>query len=354
MKQIPSIIVLLQAIVFGTCFFVFYNYFYIFSFFFILFFFGNYYYQRSFKSLLLIIIVVAFQYLWCNYLFVSFESDKKKIESYNCCTGTIVDKKQSQDNNFFMYSVKTYTVFNDKQDTKPQQCSKYISIKSKENYEIGDFCTFKYIHWFVHDDLEMNLKYYAKSIICYGVVKTIFYNKKYNWFKNIATSMSRWMYKKKIDIIEQSKKILDPKTNYFFSAIILGNVDYENGEYDTLCKQWGIMHYLARSGLHVTLIIQCIMILFTFLRISYYASLFLGCMFLGFFYCISFPSLPFQRACVMYILNYCGIVLKRNVSIVNIFALCTCLFLVYNPFFIVSLSFQLSFLITGLLLIIKK
>jgi ComEC/Rec2-related protein len=307
-----------------------------------------YWHSKSISVLFFIVISSASMFWYCSRLKNIFIQEKKIIEESRKISGTIISRKKIDEKNY-NYCIKTYAVYG----RKKKSINVYISLRSRQKITIGSFCTFNYIHWFINENessmLDISL---SKGINAYGVCAAI-----YVWdnsFKQFPQYIIEKIQEKKESIVDAAQKSLDPISYYFFSAIALGNVDNSQLYYDALCKKWGIMHYLARSGLHIVLILQFIMALLVCVGLSYKRARIGSLVFLLFFYCLSFPSLPFQRALITSILQYVALSSNKNTTPLFLFCLCTLLFLLYNPFYVINLGFQLSFFITGILIAISR
>ncbi len=132
------------------------------------------------------------------------------------------------------------------------------------------------------------------------------------------------------------------------SALLLGVKDYIDDELRTAYSGSGLMHLLAVSGLHVGLIMVLLNSLFAPLkknkRWGKYLFLVLVVGFLCIYAFVTGLSPSVMRAVLMFSLVLLATTFGRRGLIYNNIALSAFILLVFNPFLIASVSFQLSYL----------
>ena len=160
-------------------------------------------------------------------------------------------------------------------------------------------------------------------------------------------SFNRWLWTKKMNLYHACKQKLSYTTFTYFSLIFLGNKYF--AKYDSLralFNQWGLAHFLARSGLHIVLFI----FMWTFLlnlmplplqwkRIILICCCFCYCM-------LSWISISFIRAFFVFILTQLGALLARPTHFLHLLTLTCLLILLFNPIQLFFLDFQLTFGLT--------
>jgi len=236
------------------------------------------------------------------------------------------------------------------------------------------------IAYIQRDSLSENLAY-GDNIICYANVDElnnpknphVFNYKNYLHFKNIhyqvflkenewrVSSQSGGYFVLKF-AFEQRKKFLNilrkylPDSESFSvgSALILGYKNEMNEEVRTAYAQTGAMHVLAVSGLHVGLIYLLIGWLFDkIIRIKSHTSKVVRgvlCL-LGvwIFTLLTGMSPSVMRAATMFTVIIFGNMSDRNANIYNSLAFSAFILLFWNPLYIMSVGFQLSYLaVTGI------
>jgi len=113
---------------------------------------------------------------------------------------------------------------------------------------------------------------------------------------------------------------------------------------------WGIGHYLARSGLHVTLLFILLLFLLGYIPLPWYIKqgILFGALIL--LYISTVSSTSFIRACIFYILASICNILKIPFHPLHILNLTLLGMIIYNPYLIGFLDFQLTFSATYILM----
>lgn len=138
------------------------------------------------------------------------------------------------------------------------------------------------------------------------------------------------------------------------NALLLGNKIYLEKEVKQVFTDVGGMHVLAVSGLHVGLLVLFFnLILKRLNRIKY--GKFLHLLVLTFLLvCFSFlvgNSSSVIRSVFMFLLFTCSTLLQKKNNSINILFFCAFVLLIFNPFYLFDVGFQLSFLaVLGILI----
>ncbi len=155
------------------------------------------------------------------------------------------------------------------------------------------------------------------------------------------------------------KHLDDEKVLAVGSALILGYRDEMPEEIRTSYTQTGAMHVLAVSGLHVGIVA---MLLNFFLnrirgrsRIWKLAKILILLAFIWAFALVTGASPSVLRATVMFSFLTTGLSLKRFANFYNTLAVSAFCLLFYNPYWLMSVSFQLSYLaVFGIVYFVPK
>jgi hypothetical protein len=117
-----------------------------------------------------------------------------------------------------------------------------------------------------------------------------------------------------------------------------------------VCNWWGIRHYLARSGLHFSILFFLILYLLTFLPMPWHIKQTIISIVCVAVYTSTWYSVSFLRAFLFYLLiTMCNVFHLRIVPI-HLLNIVFCSIVLYNPFSLCFLDFQLTFSATYLLL----
>ncbi len=139
----------------------------------------------------------------------------------------------------------------------------------------------------------------------------------------------------------------DEREQAIASALVLGVTDGLDNELLNAYSSTGAMHVLAVSGLHVGIIYWIILILFKPLTKSKSGNVILACLSLTILWSYAFvtglsPSV--LRAVAMFSVVAIARPMNQRTNIYNTLAAAAFLLLIYDPYFIMSVGFQLSFL----------
>jgi len=139
-------------------------------------------------------------------------------------------------------------------------------------------------------------------------------------------------------------QMLPKKEAALFGAMILGDRSRLEGELWDLFTRTGTVHLLSISGLHVGIFATLIYLLFKILRLRKHLAFFFTLFFLSVYATLVGGSPPVVRSTVMIMLYLLGSLLGREVFLLNILSFAYLLLLLFNPFYLYEVGFQLSFL----------
>lgn len=112
---------------------------------------------------------------------------------------------------------------------------------------------------------------------------------------------------------------------------------------------WGISHYLARSGLHVMILLFVLTLSLRPIPIPHYAKRILIILFCLIYCLLSWSSISFFRALAVFLLCEAGLFVTKKPHPLYLLGIVCFLILAFNPFQLFFLDFQLSFLLTAAL-----
>lgn len=183
-----------------------------------------------------------------------------------------------------------------------------------------------------------------------GIAATLFKEEQPITIRSHRTiSFSRWLFHTKNNIVRAFKKHLNTQTFGLFTAIFLGEktaLKHAKDSLESLFKQWGIVHYLARSGLHLVIIISLCKFLLRCIPMGFiYKQLFLLSAVLLYSF-LSWTSISFMRALLTFLMYSFCLISRTPHHLMQLLLLCCFIFLLINPLYILFLDFQLSFGLT--------
>ena len=246
--------------------------------------------------------------------------------------------------------------------TLPTQIIGYFSKnESSKQLEIGDTILIKttlskpqYLNnpnTFDYADYLYKKRFYTTSYITQN-----------QWIligKNQSFQIKKWSNNIRNHLLNIYKKYgLTNDTFAIASAISLGYKDELSEEIKEQFSQSGASHILAVSGLHVGIIFLVISkILYPFNRNKHLRllKLIIILLLLWGYALITGLSASVVRSTIMFSIIALGTTLKRNSNIYNSISIAAFFMLIYNPFYLLDISFQLSFsAVIGIVFIEKK
>jgi len=228
----------------------------------------------------------------------------------------------------------------------PKNLPKISILKTKRQLKIGEKITIKkYTLLEQSRESPSRINQYHNNLIVVSnkIEKNSFLF--LNFFKYIYEKIDE----KKREIYEISKKVLTPDSKVLFLGIFCGETIQEKHEILELFKKWGILHYLARSGLHIQMIrtIFSYPLYYFFVLQRTVSSLILLLLFL--LVILSTPSISFQRSIITFTINFVLLLKKIPIDPLITTSATALLLLIYNHLLIYQISFQLTFIATIIL-----
>lgn len=163
--------------------------------------------------------------------------------------------------------------------------------------------------------------------------------------------MEKISIKSKERVILALDKSLNTENSNILKSIILGDDSFLEKNYVKNFRKLGLSHILAVSGLHIGIIFGFILYVLDLLKVhrrtSMIASIIIIWIYAGL---IGFPP-SVLRASLMFSFLTIGKISFNRYDAINILSLAGFLMLIYRPFWIFSIGFQLSFIATLTILI---
>ena len=284
---------------------------------------------------------------------------------------------QNRNNHFKQWITKENIVIGTV-DNAPTNLSKYIRINLKTQEIASDSMASNFCQGTVQLSILNNKKSrkiaYGDLMICRTKLRKIrpslnplaFDYKKYLHLNNIdyqgfvkedawsvlekdqGNPILSWAFTRRALFLNILKSNLNGKNEIAVgSALILGFKEGLNEELKTAYANTGAMHVLAVSGLHVGLIWGFVVLLIGWIRwrnpVWKWIKVLFTLMCLWMFALITGASPSVLRAATMFSFVIVGTSLGRSVSIYNTLAASAFCLLLYNPFLIKEVGFQLSY-----------
>ncbi len=162
-------------------------------------------------------------------------------------------------------------------------------------------------------------------------------------------SWHRFLYQTQESVMYRLKKKMNRKTFAYFSSLFMGDrhrvkttINQEKKHFE----RWGILHHLARSGLHLMLFVMIWHLLLSVIPLSFTLKT-LCIVLLSTIYFILTPwSVSFMRGFHLFFLYKTCSLLNLQINTIHLLSLVCFITLICNPFHLFFLDFQLSFFCT--------
>ncbi len=163
-------------------------------------------------------------------------------------------------------------------------------------------------------------------------------------------SYKRWIYNTKILVTKRATQSLIPVAKSLYASLFLGNKTYTSSCYESIKEQfrrWGLSHYLARSGLHLVLIVALWVWFFRIIAIPFLYKQLCIALLVMIYALLSWSSISFVRALSTFFLcKACSCIWYHYYNNLHLLTITAFYLLIQNPLHIFYLDFQLSFGIT--------
>ncbi len=211
--------------------------------------------------------------------------------------------------------------------------------------EIGDTVTIDPLYFRAPPDNE-----YKNYLLKEGIVGHINFSKAIiHTIKRPYISIRRFVFQLRNGVIERIRPSLTPLTFTMFASIFLGKKAVNSKDINHIRNQfkpWGILHHLARAGLHMMILVMVLQKLLGFLPLPFAIRTSLTLLIILLYALLSWASIPFVRAAFLSTFYSLCALLKLQTNGIYLLFLIACIILINNPFHLFALDFQLSFLIT--------
>lgn len=144
-------------------------------------------------------------------------------------------------------------------------------------------------------------------------------------------------------LLNKIYKILPKDEAGLCAALLLGEKSKINNNIENSFREASLSHMLAISGAHISYILLGLSTALSYLKIHRKWTKICICMFLLFFMFLAGGSPSIVRACIMAILNLMAEILFEKPDTFNNLGISAFIILLFNPYALLDISFQLSF-----------
>jgi competence protein ComEC len=150
-------------------------------------------------------------------------------------------------------------------------------------------------------------------------------------------------------------KTMSPLTKQLFELLFLGYKEESKiTEIDLQFKQWGISHFLARSGLHLNFLIALANFFLMYIPFEWCLKQLIVTIIILLYCTFTWTTIPIMRTFATFLLIKLFLCTKHRYDSFNIICLVWMFFLLLNPFYLFFLDFQLTFILSGALTWLSK
>ena len=255
-------------------------------------------------------------------------------------TAVKVDRVESESEYYLNYIVKIIG-----QDERYKNNKLYLKVKKNRNSTQLDYGDIVYISGnFEKGEVRRNYKGfsyfdYLKTKNIYGIVKC----DNIKFLKNDSTNVYNVWISNVHKRLKNNVKALLPEKNVGIAlALLLGDSSEITENQKDVFSNANLSHVLAISGMHVSYAITGLSLLLK--KISKRKSKLVFIVFLIFFASITGAAPSVVRAVIMSVLTIVASLIYRKSDTLNNIAISCLIILIYNPYNLFNLGFQLSFL----------
>lgn len=146
-----------------------------------------------------------------------------------------------------------------------------------------------------------------------------------------------------------AKKNLSPFAYALFSSLFLGDKGSGKQILEPLShhfQEWGIAHQLAKSGFHLVVFIAIWHLLLNFIPLRFSLKHTLLIFLCGCYFLLTPASISFVRSFYLFLISRIMVLFGWQTHTINILSLICYVTLLFNPYLLFALDFQLSFYLT--------
>ncbi len=183
------------------------------------------------------------------------------------------------------------------------------------------------------------------------------YRLRYYCITRPTYSLRRMLYLRRNKLFDSLSKRMSIYNFSLFASLFAGNKKTNINEFNataTEFRRWGIVHYLARSGLHMATLALLWKVIFRWIPAPWRMRIFLQMLAIAVYALLSWSSVSFIRALIVLAGTNFYDALKIPSNLLQILSVACLLMLLVNPYLIFFIDFQLTFLLTCALVIFNR
>jgi ComEC/Rec2-related protein len=265
-----------------------------------------------------------------------------------CCTAVVTSIEQSSHKYFKHIAVLKLCNISDKGQVIP--ISSYtlkLYLAQKPECQVGATIAIPELYIKPHHELYLIKEHVLARLFMPKLTYKVIENDTYRlWLSNLRQR-----------IYDALGKKMNIATYTLFCSIFLGTKAPHATSFAWIKEQfsyWGIVHYLARSGLHVVFIAFILTFLLRFVYCSFILKQIFAVALIVIYYALTGSSISFIRALITFMFYKLYTIKAIPIHPVHALTLICLMVLAYNPLHLFFLDFQLSFSLTFALAIVSE
>ena len=263
-------------------------------------------------------------------------------------TGIVIEKEERPNTRFpLVLTIAVTNVSFRGQTSSPSKPLIKLYCHEEHNFEYNDILTIPDIYLSYPEDSSFGHFLKKQNICANGFLKK---NQLILLVERpIIKTWNHWLQQQKDSLIAHFQKNLSPEAFTLFSAIALG-YKMEKNEFTASLREkfqwWGMSFHLARAGLHLFMFMLALQLFLFLLPLPFIIKQSISMILIFMYALFSWTSISFIRAVLMVLCYFLCTVTAYASHALHTISLVCCLILLYNPFYLFSLDFQLSFAYT--------
>lgn len=263
-------------------------------------------------------------------------------------TGIVVDKEERPNTRFpLVLTIAVTNISYRSQNIAPNQPLAKLYCREEHDFARNDTLTFPDIYLTYPGNSSFGFFLKKQNICANGFLKKdqlILLVE-----RPVTKTLNTWIQEKKDALVAHFQQNLSPEAFTLFSAIALGYA-MEKSEFTNSLREkfqwWGMSFHLARAGLHLLMFMFALQLFLFLLPIPFILKQSISMLLIFMYALFSWTSISFMRAVLMVLFYFLCTATAYASHALHTISLVCCLMLLYNPFYLLSLDFQLSFAYT--------
>jgi competence protein ComEC len=303
--------------------------------------------KRSSKQAMLIVALFALGFACLTIHLKRYNAITRSIQNKTLSLQATIETVEPAQHQLYRYIItaQVTTATTDHEEVINTPWRIQLFSKSRPTFEIGDTVSFDRIKLGPPPTGSFSLYLLKEQIHATAFLS----NSACNIISHPPLHINRSIHAYKHALLERIQSKCSKYTFALFSSIFLGNrnrVKYAYGTIKEAFHHWGIMHFLARSGLHLVLFVLLLQLLLNYFPIPFIAKQLIMLCTVALYALFSWSSISFARACSTFGWYTGSRICTMQIDVPTIVLLLSGIFLLHNPALLFFLDFQLSFGLT--------